>query len=100
MPSEDCHNKSENSYNLKRLSPPQLLVLYNTETIPTGSYVVHYEEVQLLGGGSVSDSLHIRTEFTHETVRTIKVEILASLRLHAAANTSWNGSELHAALIL
>ena len=42
----------------------------NTETIPTGSYVVHCEEVQLLGGRSVSVSLHVRTEFSHETVRT------------------------------
>lgn len=42
----------------------------NTESIPTGSYVVHREEVQLLGGGSVSVSLHVRTEFSHETTRT------------------------------
>lgn len=42
----------------------------HSETVPTGSYLVHREELRLPNGKSMSVSLHVRTEFSHETTRT------------------------------
>lgn len=40
-----------------------------SETMPTGTYLVHRETIRLFNGANISVSLHVRIEFSHETKR-------------------------------
>lgn len=44
----------------------------SSETMPTGTHVVHRETIQLFNGANVTVSLHVRIEFSHETKRVFQ----------------------------